>query len=451
VATQARGTAVHAAFARGALSRAGIAGVACGEDHGEQGGGGLVVDLRTPVATYDYTDEAGKLLYQVCRFEPKDFRQRQPDGYGGWVWNLKGVQRVLYRLPEVLKADALGVCEGERDADNLAEINITATCNPAGAGKWQPSYSACLKDKRIVIFPDNDDPGRKHALQVATSLLPVAAEVRIAESPPPSKDVSDYLAAGAKRDDIRTLIRQAGALDQAAIDALSDRWFPPQPLVIPEPEEIPPAALVLAPEVRTNSDWRQGLIRGETGKPRAVLANAICALENHPAWKDVLALDEFRFGVVTLSPPPWGGTPGAPWTDQEDRQTAQWLQHQDILVSVEIAGQAAETVAQIRRFHPVRNYLDQLQWDGVPRIDQWLTLYLGVEPSEYTNAIGARWLIQAVARIYRPGAKADCILILEGPQGIKKSMSLATIAEPWFADEISDLGSKDASLQTRGV
>jgi len=92
------------------------------------------------VAQYDYTDEAGELLYQVVRYDPKDFRQRKPDGAGGWVWNLKGIKPVLYRLPEVLKAVREGrtvyICEGEKDVDALRALGLTATTNSGGAEKW---------------------------------------------------------------------------------------------------------------------------------------------------------------------------------------------------------------------------------------------------------------------------------------------------------------------------
>jgi predicted P-loop ATPase len=101
--------------------------------------------------------------------------------------------------------------------------------------------------------------------------------------------------------------------------------------------------------------------------------------------------------------------------------------------------------------HPVRDYLNGLNWDGAPRLDGWLSKYLGVEESNYSYAVGARWMLSAIARIYRPGAKADCCLILEGPQGIKKSTALRTLAGEYFTDELADLGSKDAALQIRGV
>jgi DNA primase len=94
--------------------------------------------------TYDYTDADGSLLYQVCRMEPKGFRQRRPDGNGKWIWNLKGIQRVLYRLPEVLKTDEVIIVEGEKDADNLSNLGLAATTSPMGAKKWRVEYNDTL-------------------------------------------------------------------------------------------------------------------------------------------------------------------------------------------------------------------------------------------------------------------------------------------------------------------
>jgi 5S rRNA maturation endonuclease (ribonuclease M5) len=153
------------------------------------------------VATYDYHDERGQLLFQVCRFDPKDFRQRRPDGKGGWSWSLKDARRALYRLPELLAADPTTpvlVAEGEKDADNLHKLGLTATTCPMGAGKWRPEYSQSLRGKHVVILPDADEPGREHARQVAASLHGLAASVKLIDVPSGAwegKDVSDFLAA----------------------------------------------------------------------------------------------------------------------------------------------------------------------------------------------------------------------------------------------------------------
>jgi predicted P-loop ATPase len=110
-----------------------------------------------------------------------------------------------------------------------------------------------------------------------------------------------------------------------------------------------------------------------------------------------------------------------------------------------------QTAARDHPFRPVRTYLNGLHWDGIEGVDRWLSTYRGAEDTKYSRAVGSRWLISALARIFRPGAKADCCLILEGPQGIRKSTVLRTIAGEYFTDELADLGSKHAAMQTRGV
>ncbi len=155
--------------------------------------------------TYDYTDPDGRLLYQVCRFEPKDFRQRRPDGNGGWIWNIKDVERVLYRLPELVNASQIFIVEGEKDVENLRALGFVATCNAGGACKWQDSYTQALIGKHCLIIPDRDEPGRKHAQLVAAALNRKASSVRIVELPAEAngkliKDVSDFIDAAEDRD-----------------------------------------------------------------------------------------------------------------------------------------------------------------------------------------------------------------------------------------------------------
>jgi len=165
---------------------------------------------RRIAATYDYHDADGKLLYQVVRYEPKDFRQRRPDGNGGYVSNLDGVRRVLYRLPDLIKADPyepVYLTEGEKDADRLRSLGLTATTNPMGAGKWHDDYRRFLVGRRVVILPHNDDAGRKHAEQVAASLHDSVVSVKAVPLPDlePKGDVSDWLDIGHSRDELEFL------------------------------------------------------------------------------------------------------------------------------------------------------------------------------------------------------------------------------------------------------
>lgn len=156
--------------------------------------------LGEPEAIYDYVDEAGELLFQVCRFAAKQFRQRQPDGSGGWVWNLRGVRRVPYRLPRVLEAVASGepvlVCEGEKDVEAAERAGVPcATTCPMGAGKWRDEYAQELAGATVVIVADRDEPGLRHARDVARSLERHEARVQLV-GPLEGKDLADHLAAG---------------------------------------------------------------------------------------------------------------------------------------------------------------------------------------------------------------------------------------------------------------
>jgi putative DNA primase/helicase len=163
------------------------------------------------VREYNYCDECGDLSFQVVRIEPKNFRQRRPGGRGGWIWNLEGVRRVLYRLPDLLEASQVFIPEGEKDADRLVSEGLTATCNPGGAGNWLPEYSESLRGKNCILLPDNDGPGRQHALKVAESLRGRAKSIKIVELPGllEKGDVSDWIDAGGTREDLLKLIENA--------------------------------------------------------------------------------------------------------------------------------------------------------------------------------------------------------------------------------------------------
>lgn len=223
-----------------------------------------------------------------------------------------------------------------------------------------------------------------------------------------------------------------------------------------------------------DSDWRKKLMWTESQNGNATLnknlANAATILAHHPAWRDVLAFDDFAQKAVALKCPPSHGRHYDPenyphrWGDHDDSLAAVWLQRGDppLDVDVRVARSAVDVVSRLRRIHPVREYLDALAWDGVGRLDGWLVRYLGAgsglgaqatdeATSKYLAAVGAKWMIAAVARIYSPGCKADTVLVLEGEQGLRKSTALKVLGGAWFTDELADVGSKDASVQLQGA
>jgi putative DNA primase/helicase len=166
--------------------------------------------------TYDYRDEAGKLLFQVLRYTNKKFLQRKPDAGATWLYKLNGVRRVLYRLPELLAADPnepVFLPEGEKDVDRLRAGGLVSTCNAMGAGSdknnynWRKEYSEFLRNRMVVILPDNDDQGRSHAQAKARSLKSVAWSVKVItlSGLPEKGDVSDWLNKGGTIETLRTM------------------------------------------------------------------------------------------------------------------------------------------------------------------------------------------------------------------------------------------------------
>jgi len=141
------------------------------------------------VKTYDYTDETGKPLFQVCRLEPKSFRQRHQVN-GEWHWDMKGVRRVLYHLPDIIKAPELYFVEGEKDCDNLWDCGLVATTSPGGAKAWKDDYAEVLIGKKVTLIPDNDDAGLAYMREIAYSLM---GKAQLSCILLPDKDVSDWL------------------------------------------------------------------------------------------------------------------------------------------------------------------------------------------------------------------------------------------------------------------
>jgi predicted P-loop ATPase len=201
--------------------------------------------------------------------------------------------------------------------------------------------------------------------------------------------------------------------------------------------------------------WYNRLRHDLVGTPERNEANVIIALTSDVAFAGVLAFDDFSQEIVVRQPLPWDTATGPfprPWEDADDVRTAEWLQLRGVNVAPLVVGRAVGAVAREYRIHPVRDWLEHLRWDGTPRIETWTSTYLGAAPTAFHHTVGALWLISAVARIFRPGVKADHMLILEGPQGARKSTAIKVLAgEDWFTDELPELGSKDSAIHMQGV
>lgn len=144
------------------------------------------------IATYDYQNAVGETTFRVLRMEPKDFRQQGRFG-DKWEWTMDGIERVLFMLPKVLKADFVWIVEGEKDALSLDSLGLTATCNPGGAGKWQDNYSESLRGKEVILCGDNDEPGKRHMDKVEAAISGCVKSTRRIALPEEFKDVTEFL------------------------------------------------------------------------------------------------------------------------------------------------------------------------------------------------------------------------------------------------------------------
>ncbi len=251
------------------------------------------------VANYDYCDSSGRLLYQNVRFKGKTFRQRRPNGEGGWTYNLNGTPRSLYRLPELLESptqDWIVFTEGEKDADVLCQMGFTATTS-GSATSWKPELAGHFSHRLVCIFPDNDDSGLRFARQVAQSLHAVAGKVHIAAIPGLEKgqDISDFIEKHASLED--------GDLRQRIIRIIDEA-----PAFVPgDADDKPPAKLRLK---------SMGSVEAESIKwfwPNKIPAGALTVICGDPgAGKSFLTM----FMASTIST-------GQPWPDCPDTPVEQ--------------------------------------------------------------------------------------------------------------------------------
>ena len=412
------------------------------------------------------------------------------------------------RLFSMSADGCLGVAEGIETAlaaHRIFGIPVWAGLSADGVRRWQWPQGVT----HVTIFADAGDAGRQAAATLADRLNnagianrivhplhdddfnddllrgAVAGDYEKCSAPPTETAGSEQLelaSAVVQVDDHDALIAAAEALtnppDLKALSSLLGRLAlsPLEPLherqVVARIKTATGIATSILEKqlaelrrrVSVNGDpsapiarprWFGRLRMDLAGTPERHEANVIIALTSEPLFSGVLAFDEFAQAIVVRRPLPWdrpGVTLPREWEDADEIRAAEWLQLRGINVAPSVVGRAIGPVAREHRIHPVRDWLDALKWDGAPRIETWTSIYLGADPTELHHTIGALWLLSAVARIYRPGIKADHMLILEGQQGARKSTALKVLAgENWFTDELPELGSKDAALHMQGV
>ncbi len=314
------------------------------------------------------------------------------------------------------KDDIIYVVEGEKCVDAMGQMGLPAVTSAHGAKSATKSDWTPLKGRKINIIPDNDDPGMKYAEEVRTILEELDCSVRV---------LTPYLPAATKGFDV------ADWLEFETPEAIKEK-------IVSAPEQ----------EIRTeegNHAWDEDLMRNEKGNLKQNTHNLLLIIENDQDFSDI-RFDEFT--KITF-------TKGEKLETSALVRLAAALEKKYSLpgaLTERVLAPICETVARKRPFHPVRDWLEGLEWDGVPRLNHLLKKYYGAREGEYSRAVSRNFMIGAVARIYMAGCKLDNMIVLEGKQGIKKSSSLKALFGDEFVSEVkASPDSKDFDQALQGM
>lgn len=342
----------------------------------------------------------------------------------------------------------IAIAEGYATACSVLLATQWATACAFDAGNLLPVAEQIRRahpQARIVIAADDDhatpgNPGRHKAQECAQRIRGEIA-LPVFHGEPRGTDFNDlHVAEGLEA--VRACLASAANPDipQATLREASES--PPSARSVAGGESAPDA----------DGDWTARLRRGASGELKPDIANIVAILEHDHRWANVLAYCDFSSRVLKRRPPPFRGGVVGEWTDTDTTRLRVWMSETwRCTPKTSDADEAVLMAAQLNRYHPVREYLETCMWDERPRVDGWLSRYLGAPDTDYTRAVGRYWLIAAVARAMKSPCKADCVLILEGPQGLGKSTALKILGGEWYSDTHFALGEKDGYSQMVGV
>ncbi|MGL5149746.1 MAG: VapE domain-containing protein, partial [Clostridium sp.] len=200
-----------------------------------------------------------------------------------------------------------------------------------------------------------------------------------------------------------------------------------------------------------DTEWLKNLEVDKKGGYKMTIGNIVIILENDPYLKDKIALNEFSHRTMIRETIPWhklqNKMEGDPWKDSDDAALRHYIEKVYEITTPTKINDALLIVEERNKYHPIREYLEVLEWDGVSRIDTLLVDYLGAEDSEYTRAVTRKSIVAAVARVFVPGIKFDYMMVLVGKQGIGKSHLVSLLGQSWYSDSLNTVQGKEAYEQ----
>lgn len=408
-------------------------------------------------AVYNYVSINGTYAFTKIRCEGKKiiYGKLQNDRftYGlGHDVGRKSYKAIYGSLQAINKAIAEGkpifIPEGEKDADTLIKQGYTAFAY-GGVNDWQSDFATLVQGADVYILADNDEAGKRVAETIQSDVIAVAKSSRIIVPMPdtPKADITDYFSAGHSKQEFEQMLQQEQNTVKESVREVAKH---DTPVTAQEPEPSRDRAKEL---LFYKIDYDQSG-NEKSRKILQMVRNFEIVMENDIRFTGKIKFDEFSQQAYLIGAVPWELSKNnyRAWSSYDDSALFSILQSDYGLTSRNDYFDALKNVAMRNRFHPVREILDSLVWDGEEHIRNLLPDYLGVEDSDYQYEVMRLWMLGAVSRIYKPGCKFDYTIVFKGRQGLGKSTFLQLIAlnDGWFNDSLDSLDSDKAAQSLMG-
>lgn len=418
---------------------------------------------------YDYflTDQSGKAVYAYTKVRLQDKAGKKKLIYGRFngdrfILGLQGKKAkdilAIYgsSVFAIQKAidhqETIFYVEGEKDVNTLMKRGYTVfTCG--GSGDWKKGVSEIVRQANVIILADNDKPGEQLAYQVMQDLQLIANNVSIIKPMPevPKADITDYFEEGHTVEEFENLIRNVDDTESICTDVQQDQkqdTGKKRTVTQKSNDEVVGGPALVFKLLDCNYDED-----GNVKSAKQLVHNFEIVMDKDSRFAGKIRLNEFAQQPYLYGSVPWENENNCrAWSSHDDSALFSLIQADYGLKSRQDFADALKNVSMRNKFHPVRELLDSLTWDGKEHIRSLLPEYLGAEDSDYTYQVMRLWMLGAVSRVYKPGSKFDYTIILQGPQGIGKSTFLKQMAmdDSWFNDSLDSLDSDKAVQSLTG-
>lgn len=342
--------------------------------------------------------------------------------------------------------------EGEKDVNTLMEKGYTAVAC-GGSGDWKSDASILFQNANVIVLADNDKPGGKLASTVVKDLKGIVKSIKIIVPMPntPKADITDYFEEGHTVEEFKNLIKTGDDTESICADVQQDQkqdTGKKRSVIQKSKDEVAGGPALVFKFLDCNYDED-----GNVKSVKQLVHNFEIVMDKDSRFAGKIRLNEFAQQPYLYGSVPWENENNCrAWSSHDDSALFSLIQADYGLKSRQDFADALKNVSMRNKFHPVRELLDSLTWDGKEHIRSLLPEYLGAEDSDYTYQVMRLWMLGAVSRVYKPGSKFDYTIILQGSQGIGKStfLKLMALDDSWFNDSLDSLDSDKAVQSLTG-